>query len=176
MFIFKQAGCYIHPTAKIKILKQFFMNKGYGPQRHSKKGYFSLGENASFICNDMLVYDGAIVVAHKNANLQLGSGYINSNSEIRCFNSITIGENVAIAKEVIIRGSDLHKVSNSVMTAPIVIGNHVWIGTRAMIMKGVTIGDGAVVAAGSIVTKDVPQNCVVAGVPAKIVKENITWK
>lgn len=124
----------------------------------------------------MLIYDGSKIVARNNANLQLGSGYINSSCEIRAFNSITIGENVAIAKEVIIRDSDLHKISNSIMTAPIVIGNHVWIGARAMILKGVTIGDGSVVAAGAIVTKNVPSNCVVAGVPAKVVKENLTWE
>ena len=176
LFIFRKASSYIHPTAKIQIRNSFFMNKSYGKQKNAKKGLFSLAENAEFECNDMLVYDGSTIVAHNNAKLKLGSGYINCNSEIRCFNSITIGENVAIAKEVIIRDSDLHKISNSVMTSPIVIGNHVWIGTRAMIMKGVTIGDGAVVAAGAIVTKDVPPNCVVAGVPAKIVKENISWE
>lgn len=176
MFIFRQAYCYIHPTAKIEIRNAFFMNKSYSCQRNAKKGLFKLAENADFQCNDMLVYDGTIIAVHSNAKLHIGSGYINCNCEVRCLNSITIGENVAIAKEVIIRDSDLHKISNSVMTAPIVIGNHVWIGTRAMIMKGVTIGDGAVVAAGAIVTKDVPPNCVVAGVPAKIVKENITWE
>lgn len=176
LFVYKQAGFYIHPTAKININSSFFMNKSYGKQRRAKEGLFTLGENSIFQCNDMLVYDGATIVASKNAKLTLGSGYINCNSEIRCFDSITIGENVAIAKEVIIRDSDMHKVSNSVMTAPIVIGNHVWIGTRAMIMKGVTIGDGAIVAAGAVVTKDVPSNSIVAGVPAKVVKENISWE
>ncbi|MDR1847439.1 MAG: acyltransferase, partial [Bacteroidales bacterium] len=44
-----------------------------------------------------------------------------------------------------------------------------------MILKGVTIGDGAIIAAGSIVTKDVPPQCIVAGVPAKVIKENIKW-
>ncbi len=176
LFIFRKAYSYIHPTAKIEISKTFFMNKSYGRQRNARKGLFKLGENATFLCNDMLVYDGSTIVANNNAKLQFGSGYINSNCEIRCFDSITIGENVAIAKEVIIRDSDLHKISNSVMTAPITIGNHVWIGTRAMILKGVTIGDGAVVAAGAVVTKDVPPNSVVAGIPAKVVKENITWE
>lgn len=50
------------------------------------------------------------------------------------------------------------------------VGNDVWIGTRAMIMGGVTIGDGAVIGAGAIVTKDVPPYAVVAGVPAKIIR------
>ena len=55
--------------------------------------------------------------------------------------------------------------------APVVIGNNVWIGSNATILPGVTIGDNAVVAAGAVVTKDVPTNTVVAGVPAKIVKK-----
>lgn len=61
-------------------------------------------------------------------------------------------------------------------SAPIHIGNHVWIGARATILKGVTIGDGAVVAAGAVVNKDVPPNTLVGGVPARIIKENISWE
>ena len=52
---------------------------------------------------------------------------------------------------------------------PVKIGNHVWIGTRAIIMKGVTIGDGAIIAAGAVVTKDIPDGSVVGGVPAKVI-------
>ena len=87
-----------------------------------------------------------------------------------------IGENVAIAPEVIIRDSDDHQIVGSKKTSPINIGNHVWIGTRAMILKGVSIGDNSVIAAGSIVTHDVPSNCLVAGVPAIIKKEKISWE
>lgn len=53
---------------------------------------------------------------------------------------------------------------------PVYIGNDVWVGTRAMIMGGVTIGDGAVIGAGAIVTKDVPPYAIVGGVPAKIIR------
>lgn len=53
---------------------------------------------------------------------------------------------------------------------PVTIGNDVWIGGNCTILQGVTIGDNVVVAAGAVVTKDVPSNCVVAGVPAKIIK------
>lgn len=53
---------------------------------------------------------------------------------------------------------------------PVTIGNDVWIGGHSTICPGVTIGDGAVIAAGSVVTKDVPANVVVGGVPAKIIK------
>ena len=54
--------------------------------------------------------------------------------------------------------------------APVKIGNNVWIGAHATILAGVTVGDNAVVAAGAVVTKDVPANAVVGGVPAKIIK------
>lgn len=57
------------------------------------------------------------------------------------------------------------------LPAPIVLGKNVWIGAHATILPGVTIGDNAVVAAGAVVAKDVPQNVIVAGVPAKIIKQ-----
>ena len=60
-------------------------------------------------------------------------------------------------------------------TRPLTIGDHVWIGTGAMVLGGVTIGDGAVVAAGSVVTKDVPGKVIVAGNPARVVREDVSW-
>lgn len=59
------------------------------------------------------------------------------------------------------------------VSAPIIIGENVWIGADARINKGVTIGDNSIVAAGSVVTKNVPANCIVAGNPAKVVKTDI---
>ena len=61
------------------------------------------------------------------------------------------------------------------MTQPIIIGNHVWIGMNVTILKGVRIGDGAIVAAGAVVTKDVPENTLVGGVPARVLKTDISW-
>ncbi len=55
--------------------------------------------------------------------------------------------------------------------APIVIGKNVWIGSNATLLPGVSIGDGAIIAAGAVVTMDVPVNTVVGGVPAKLIKE-----
>jgi len=62
------------------------------------------------------------------------------------------------------------------MTQPISIGNHVWIGINATILKGVTIGDGAIIAAGAVVTRDIPASCMAAGVPASVIKNNISWE
>ena len=60
--------------------------------------------------------------------------------------------------------------------APVRIGDRVWVGTRAVVLKGVTIGDGAVVAAGAVVTSDVPAGTVVAGVPARVVGRADSWR
>ena len=59
---------------------------------------------------------------------------------------------------------------------PIVIGKHVWIGTRTAILKGMNLSDGAIISVGAVVTKDVPANTMVAGVPAKVIKENVHWE
>ena len=54
--------------------------------------------------------------------------------------------------------------------APIIVGKNVWIGSNSTILQGVSIGDGAIVAAGAVVTKDVPANSIVGGIPAKLIR------
>lgn len=58
----------------------------------------------------------------------------------------------------------------------VMIGDHVWIGENCMILKGVSIGAGSVIAAGSLVTKDIPARSLAMGRPAKVVRENIEWE
>ena len=102
---------------------------------------------------------------------------MNAFVQIICAKKIRIGKDVIIARDVIIRDTDGHKILDRTheKDKEVIIGDHVWIGTRAIIMKGVNIGNGSIVAAGAIVTKDVPPNCIVAGVPAKVIKNNIKW-
>ena len=89
---------------------------------------------------------------------------------------ITLGNNVHITREVLFITHDggtllyRNEVPDLEITAPINVGNDVYIGVRSIIMPGVTIGDNCVIGAGSIVTRDVPSNTVVAGVPAKVIK------
>jgi acetyltransferase-like isoleucine patch superfamily enzyme len=90
--------------------------------------------------------------------------------------NVRIGNRVMIASHVAIT-SLTHDHSAPLMYAtgikrPVVIEDEVWIGTHAVILPGVTIGQGAVVGAGSVVTRDVPANAVVAGVPARIIQQN----
>jgi acetyltransferase-like isoleucine patch superfamily enzyme len=72
--------------------------------------------------------------------------------------------------------TDFHRVDGRASAdAPVSIGNRVWIGAGAKILKGVSIGDGAVIAAGAIVTRDVPAGALVAGNPAQVIREGVTW-
>jgi len=82
---------------------------------------------------------------------------------------LKIGSHTAIASQVLIYNSE-HNVHNPYFTAieePVEIGDYVFIGARAIILPGVKIGNGAVVAAGAVVTKDVPEKTIVGGVPAR---------
>lgn len=100
--------------------------------------------------------EAARVIIERNAHLHVVDAAMNNDTSIICFSEITIGKDVIIGPEVCIRDSDTHAIVGSGSpTRPITIGDHVWIGTRVMVLKGVTINDGAIVAAGAIVTKDV---------------------
>lgn len=97
---------------------------------------------------------------------------IDRNCTIDLRSGLTIGDNVAFSAEVMLLAgthdvNDPNFADSPVGPYRVEIGDHVWIGARAMIMPGVTVGRGAVVAAGAVVTKDVPPLTIVAGVPAK---------
>ena len=140
------------------------------------QGTVKIDDYEQVIADDFSIHYGAHISVLPDATLILKSGFINYNCEICCAERIEIGERVAIATNVTIRDNDSHIIDGKKGSAPVIIGNHVWIGTKAIILKGVKIGDGAVIAAGAVVTKDVPAKCLAAGVPAKIVKENISWE
>lgn len=84
--------------------------------------------------------------------------------------SVTIGDHTILGANAQIGDRDGHSNIYASSPRPIKIGSNVWIGMNATIMKGVTIGDYAIVAAGSIVNKDIPEKAIVGGVPAKIIK------
>jgi acetyltransferase-like isoleucine patch superfamily enzyme len=86
--------------------------------------------------------------------------------------SISIGDYSMIGDQVIIYDSNCHYASPEIppLEKPVTIGRNVWIGSRAIILPGVSIGDHAVIGAGSVVTKDIPAKCIAVGNSAKVVK------
>lgn len=135
----------------------------------------------AFFAKHIVAYRG------KNVNIERGAYFTpglkigdNSGVGIKCevYGPVTIGTDVMMGPEVIIYTS-AHKHDRIDITMieqrydapkPVTIGNDVWIGRRAMIMPGVNIGNGVVIAAGAVVTKDVPDYAIVGGVPAKVLK------
>lgn len=103
-------------------------------------------------------------------NITIGSHcVINSGVHLDGRGGLIIGDNVDIASDamLITAGHDINSNSHRYTVAPVVVHNRSWIATRAMILPGVTLGEGSVVAAGAVVTRDVPAFTVVGGVPAR---------
>jgi acetyltransferase-like isoleucine patch superfamily enzyme len=135
------------------------------------KGILKTGRN--FECENYVKLN-----VGEKGKLEIGKDvFIGMFSFLSATDHITIGDNSMIASHVTIldydHGTDKNKLMQKQPTRAeaIYIGSDVWIGAGAIILKGVTIGDGAVVGAGSVVTKDVPPYFIVAGVPAKIIKQ-----
>lgn len=124
---------------------------------------------------DFSLFYGGDVTVFAGGKLKLGRSFINSDCRIRCHESICIGDGCAISHDVTIMDSDAHRLNGSQKTDPVIIRDHVWIGSRVLILSGVTVGEGAVVAAGSVVTKNVPARSLVGGVPARVLREEVTW-
>lgn len=99
---------------------------------------------------------------------------ISPGCRISACHEITIGDSVMMANGVYITDSDWHEMydraSRAKSITPVRIGNNVWLGDGSTVLKGVTIGENSVVAAGAVVSRDVPANVVVAGNPAQVVK------
>jgi acetyltransferase-like isoleucine patch superfamily enzyme len=110
--------------------------------------------------------------------LKIGSfSSIGDRTQIHCGKSVTIGNYVLISWEVNIIENDYHSAGAKLPgIKPITIDDEVWVGAKAIIMKGVRIGKGSIIAAGSVVTKNVPPFTLVGGNPAKIIKRTQSWK
>ena len=148
-------------------------------------GLVLLGRSSSFYCKK----GGKIAIGNRcyffdNVEIQsrgvLSFGndvQVNNFSRIVALKSVKIGSNVTIAQFVTILDHDHKYIFDSgemsldgYETKPVSIGDNVWIGDKATILRGVSIGSNVIIAANSVVNKDIPDNCVVGGVPARILK------
>lgn len=158
---------------------KFLVTSGYinflslGELCFRRNGRLTVGARNTFYKGyDLQIIGGQLSIGSNN--------FFNKHVKIVCLNSITIGNKCIIADLVHIYDHD-HSYKDitkpmkeqEYVTMPIIIGNNVWIGAKATILKGVTIGDGAIIAAGAVVVTNVPANTIVGGVPARMIKQKV---
>ena len=139
--------------------------------------------NILYIGDDCVVNNTSIILDNEGAEIKIGNKTSIAKAQIVSLEpyKIEIGEDCMLSYDIEIRNTDSHKIYDKNTNKRInegngvSIGNHVWLGMRAIILKGVTIEDNSIVAGGSIVTKDVKVNTIVSGNPAKQIKENVYW-
>jgi acetyltransferase-like isoleucine patch superfamily enzyme len=144
----------------------------YGRCAVSNSGYISIG--------DRLLMHGATVrcelATHEGGRIEIGDQvFVNYGTSVSAHRLVRIGDRCLIGQYTIIMDCDQHAAGGKEghgTPDPVVIGDRVWIGARCTILKGVTIGSDAVIAAGSVVTKDVPAGAVAAGVPARLLRKS----
>lgn len=171
------SGIKFDPTFKIRgriyIIKAPFYRKG---------GKLQIGSN--FTANSKVKSNSVGIIqpvvfniSNINSRLVIGRNVGISGSTINAQISITIGDNVLIGSGCLITDSDSHPIdytirrqSDKAISSPIRIEENVFIGARTIILKGVTIGRGSVIGAGSVVTKDIPPSVIAAGNPARVIK------
>ena len=181
--VFPKSIIKIDRSAQISITKgRTMVNASWiGGRKRQFTSQLVLSPGSKLIINDAFaLYQGASIYLGPSAEMIIhGRSFMNTGTIVNCFSRIEIGQDTVVGDDVRIQDSDNHRVYDSglqkEMTKPIYIGNHCWIGKNALILKGVTIGDGAIVAAGAVVVRDVPPSCLVAGNPAKVIKENVEW-
>jgi acetyltransferase-like isoleucine patch superfamily enzyme len=96
--------------------------------------------------------------------------FLNQGTHIACMREISIGERCLIADQALIMDTDFHPVGDEpTQSAPVIIKGRAWVGARAIILKGVTIGEGAIVGAGAVVARSIPSRAVAVGNPARVI-------
>ena len=139
--------------------------------------------NILYIGDNCVVNNTSIILDNEGSEIRIGNKTSIAKVQIVSLEpyKIEIGEDCMLSYDIEIRNTDSHKIYDKNTNerinegSSINIGNHVWLGMRAVILKGVNIGHNSIVAAGSIVTKDVKANTIVSGNPAKQIKENVYW-
>ena len=179
-----RAKIRIKKSASIQQRSSGKLTLGYGDCTiarftHSGCNLNLMSQSQLILSGNSMIGLGSALTLEENATLSLGSStYICAGATIRVAHKVTIGDQCAISWNVTIMDSDFHEYALEDGTIPektkeVIIGNNVWIGNNVLILKGVHIGDNAIIAAGSVVTKNVPEGSVVAGNPAKIIKSGV---
>lgn len=167
--------------AKIVLEDGHFVVNGNKPRGSRAEAFVKLREGATLLLhhNTTLNYNATIEI-HKDATVEIGSAYINSGAVVLAAERITIGDGVLVSREVFIYDADHHPIVNEKgeqinPPRPVVIGDHVWIGLKCTLVRGTKIGEGAVIAANSLVGGKIKTGTMASGNPARSYSE-ITWR
>ncbi|WP_157969376.1 acyltransferase [Haloplanus rubicundus] len=172
----------IAPRTEFDVNRRLSVGMGRSGASHPRIGRSKVsttaGASVSHTGED-LANIGPASILHVEGDFSMGDSYANSHLRLLCGDEISIGDGVAIAWNVELLDDDRHvmRIAGEPVerSEPIRIEDDVWIGHDVSIQKGVTVRRGSVVASGSVVTSDVPPNTLAAGVPAEVVREDVTW-
>ena len=170
----------IGPGSRIEFTKGAFLLVGflhYTPTPCS----MHLGRGATLsVEGTVQIQRGARIFINDGAVLEMATNtFINDCTTVTCFERITFLEGSGVSWDCNILDTAVHEIvvegKGRPRSQPIVLGERAWIGTGAIVLPGVHVGDNAIVAAGSVVAKDVPPGALVGGNPARIIHENVEW-
>lgn len=160
----------------IKLGKNVSFN-GHAFLDRFKHSTISIGDNCTFNSHIEFNPRGCrrciLHTANDFSKIVIGNNCGFSGVSIVSHKEIVIGDNVMIGADTQIGDTDDHNDILGTEDASVHIGNNVFVGMHCMILKGVTIGDNSIIAAGSVVTKDIPANVIAGGVPCKVIKQRL---
>jgi coenzyme F420-reducing hydrogenase beta subunit len=176
----------IHPSAKIILENTIhFGGKSFKGSRQQSCLLMRAGTTLEFhesprnrCGKEYAIFEGAEIEIVNGGTLRFGNGYSNRNLSIMCASDVSFGDGTVIGRNVTVRdwnGAHIIVADSYRTHAPVHMGDHCWIASGAHILAGVTVNDDSVVGAHSVVSKDVPPKAVVAGNPAKVVREDMEW-
>lgn len=168
----------------ISILK--WVNARWQLRKCNKVGRFTRVTGKVFVNNmgEIVIGERVLILSHyahsvfatfPGGIIEIGDRtFLNYGIDIAATKLVKIGKDCQIGTHVVILDNDFHMLKNRhqlPVAEPVIINNNVWIGNRALILPGVTIGENSVIGAGSVVVKSIPANSVAVGNPAKVIKE-----
>jgi acetyltransferase-like isoleucine patch superfamily enzyme len=156
-----------------------------GPGCKSDGVRITVGSNTSLIVGSQCNLGFLVIEARDGADIRIGDGtaFVHVVSLfLHEPTRLTIGNGCLFANETTIYTSDYHGIFDQAThqrlnpPADVTIGNSVWMGLRSSILKGARIGDNSVIGLGSVVTGEIPANCIAAGNPARVIRSGVVWR
>lgn len=160
----------LEPGARLELGPGFATERRVGNRiRVERDGLLRLGARA-WLRSD---YGMNYLTAHRGARLEVGDDALINGAMLHAKQEIVIGDTFWLGFGARVLDADLHDLDSATpkRVEPVRIGDRVWLGAHALVLRGVSIGDDVVVAAGAVVTSDLPSRCLAAGVPARPIRE-----